>query len=772
MNSPHKDLPQGLIEAVDSAPFGFCLVNKDSRAITYTNYAFAPMLGRQGVKAAETLSDVISENFVALIFNQAQRSFDCDMMVDIEGTSKRWVRLHGEVIKHKSESYIGLWVNDITAIVESEQKNADALKAMEAAAEMKSNLLATMSHEIRTPMQSVFGFLELIAEEKPDQKILDMVGTARTSAADLLEILDDVLDLAKLDADKMELDHFEIPVRTLAYGTIEAMEVKKYGAGVELLTDIAKDVPFVVKGDPKRLRQILVNLIGNSLKFTRDGNVTLNISNEAKHIKPPKDGLVLRVEVADTGIGMTDEACNRLFQPFMQADNSTTRDFGGTGLGLSICKKLVGLMGGEIGVFSTKGMGSTFWFEIPTFEVSTDQTSVELPSLDGVAVLVVEDHPRAIIEISNSLRSMGAEVESCSTYAEGLELVKRRPFDAAVVDQGLPDGYGLNLIRDINDLRPYCGLVMYTVHDDYSIQNALRSLGAVHLLKPASRAGLGEAVQGVVKQISGQKIDGPHKLLIAEDTPAVREVLQKQLDRLGIEVDFAENGKIALDMLKTGNYGILISDLHMPEIDGYGVIKRIRDGEAEGDKRFPVIVLTADVQMAQRQTYMDLGFDECLLKPVSLAQVRRLMMRWGVLPESAMPKQDDVAVSAPSSEPSPSTADVPNAINIAELENMMGELDDMAIEMMGMFSEMTQPLMDDLKAAHDAQDWKQYEEVGHSLKGSARSACAVKLGDICSDIQDEAATASDERRAALLNAAFDEFENVKNHVIYLQENGF
>lgn len=774
MTSPQDTLPQGLIEAVESAPFGFCLLNASSRQIVYTNYAFAPMMGSHAIGNYSTeISDFMSEETKNFILNQTQRSFEYDMEVIVENAPDRWVRIHVEKINHQSSDFLALWINDITTIIASEKQSAASLKSLEAAAEMKSNLLATMSHEIRTPMQSVFGFLELIAEENPEQKILDMVGTARASASDLLEILDDVLDLAKLDADKMDLDNFEIPVRTLAYGTLEAMEVKKYGAAVELLNDINKDVPFVVKGDPKRLRQILVNLIGNSLKFTREGNVTLSISTSAKNITAPDDGLVLRFEVLDTGIGMTQEACDRLFQPFMQADNSTTREFGGTGLGLSICKKLVGLMGGEIGVFSTKGMGSTFWFEIPTHEVDTDQTDVELPSLDGMAVLVVEDHPRAIVEISNSLKSMGAEVQACRTYAEGLELVKRRPFDAAVVDQGLPDGYGLNLIRDINDIRPYCGLVMYTVHDDYSIQNALRSLGAVHLLKPASRLGLGDAVKGVIKQISGQKIEGPQKLLIAEDTEAVREILQKQLDKIGIEVDFAENGKIALEKLETGEYGILISDLHMPEVDGYGVIRHIRGNEEGSDKHFPVIVLTADVQMAQRQTYMDLGFDECLLKPVSLAQVRRLMMRWGLLPEALPHNAVETSLTNDTQElentpENPST----DAINIKELENMMGDLDDMAVEMMGMFSEMTQPLILDLQKAHDDKDWKQFEELGHSLKGSARSACAVALGDICSDIQDEAETANDERRTELTNAALAEFENVKIHIKKIQENGF
>lgn len=767
MTSP--DIPSGLIEAVDSAPFGFCLLDIEARKLSYLNYAFGPMMGRFDIiNLNEDIATILPDFILHYIFNQTQRSFDYDCEIVIKDAPTRWIRIHAEEINHKGHGYMALWVNDISKIIESENKNALALTAMEQAAEMKSNLLATMSHEIRTPMQSVFGFLELIAEENPEQKILDMVGTARSSASDLLEILDDVLDLAKLDADKMELDNFEIPVRTLSFGTIEALEVKKFGASVELLTDIQKDVPFVVKGDPKRLRQILINLMGNSLKFTREGSITLHVTTKCQNISIPDGKKGLRFEVIDTGIGMSEEACNRLFKPFMQADNSTTRQFGGTGLGLSICKKLIGLMGGEIGVYSKTGMGSTFWFEIPTEEVDTDNISMDLPSLEGMAILVVEDHPKAVVEISNSLKSMGAEVESCENYAEGLELIKRRPFDAAVIDHNLPDGYGLNLLRDINDIRPYCGLVMYTVHDDYSIQNALRSLGATHLVKPASRAGLGEAIKGVVKQISGQKIEGPQKILIAEDTEAVRTILDQQLKKLGIEADFVENGRLAMDALETGEYGILFTDLHMPEVDGYQVIKSIRTLEDE-NSRFPVIVLTADVQMAQRQTYMELGFDECLLKPISLAQVRRLMMRWGLLPD-ALPQVETVKEG--NSDSTKKQSNTHNALDLNELENMLGALDDDALEMMEMFSGMTEPLICDLKNAHDTQDWHQFSEIGHSLKGSARSIGAVTLGSICENIEDNGKTAEDDTRQTMLNHAMRAFDDVKSHIQFIKDNGF
>lgn len=611
---------------------------------------------------------------------------------------------------------------------ELEQKVAEA----DALAEMKSNFLATMSHEIRTPMQTIYGILELIADEKPDQRIAEMVQTAQTASSGLLEILDDVLDLAKMDADKMELDMFEVPVRLLVRGLLEALSVKVHGVDIELIDDIEQDVPFVVVGDPKRLRQIIMNLCGNALKFTHQGSVTVHVSTNAEHIGLPEDGIGLRFEVIDTGIGMPQKVCDKLFGSFVQADNSTSRKYGGTGLGLSISKKLVKLMDGEIGVESVEGKGSTFWFEIPTREVSTDGSTVELPSLDGISVLSVEDHPQGAKEIVNSLRSMGATVESCPSYKEGLELIKRRPFDVAVIDQGLPDGLGLDLLKEATKIRPNMGLVMYTVRDDVGLSHSLKALGAKYLTKPASRAGLGEAVRDTAKMDTVQ-IDGPTRLLIAEDTDSVRNILTLQLNKLGIEADFVENGIEALEALKSGKYGILITDLHMPNLDGYGLVERIREDEQSTGKHFPVIVLTADVQMSQRDTYLKHGFDECLLKPVSLGQFRRLLVRWGLVSADADAAEDSQAFTQQAAD-----SELPPAIDKEAMVVQMGAFDESTIEMLGMFIEMTEPEIDAISEALAAKDYKDLRDLGHSLKGAARSACCPLLGDYAAQLQDEA----------------------------------
>ncbi len=629
-----------------------------------------------------------------------------------------------------------------------EELQRDLARA-DAAADQKSNFLATMSHEIRTPMQSVYGLLELIEQEKPDSNILSMVRTAKDSASGLLEILDDILDFAKMDADKMELDLFEVPLRTLAYGIVEALSVKVTGKPIELSVDVDKDVPFVVIGDPKRLRQIIMNLMSNALKFTHEGSAIIKISQKTKHIDLKKGHIGIRFEIVDTGIGMKKEVADNLFTPFTQADSSTSRKYGGTGLGLSISKKLVEIMGGQIGVNSIEGQGSVFWFEIPTKEVSTETNTAKLPDLDGLSVLSVEDHPQGAKEIVRSLQSMGAHIESCATYAEALQLIIRRPFDVALVDQGLPDGLGLDLIREITEIRPFMGMIMYTVRDDAGLQHTLQSLGVTYLTKPASRVGLGEAVLDAGSKVMKMGIIGPSKLLIAEDTASVRDVLQRQLDKLGVEATFVENGVEALESVRSGEYGILLTDLHMPELDGYEVVKNIREDDKKLDRHFPVVALTADVQMSQRQVYLSHGFDECLLKPVSLGQFKRLLMRWGLMDGDSKPQSKETKADG-------SSIDY-NAINA-----QMGAMDDDAIEMLQMFVDMTVPLIEKIEVAQKDKNFHDLAETAHSLKGAARMACINKLGDYASDLQD---SAEDQKNMPdLVEKIIIEFEKTQSEI--------
>jgi CheY-like chemotaxis protein/HPt (histidine-containing phosphotransfer) domain-containing protein len=284
---------------------------------------------------------------------------------------------------------------------------------------------------------------------------------------------------------------------------------------------------------------------------------------------------------------------------------------------------------------------------------------------------------------------------------------------------------------------------MYTVHDDYGLQRAVNVMGATFLAKPASRMGLGEAIIGASRKFAERNIDKSKRILIAEDNESVREILQYQFSMLGVNVVFVENGVEALNAMATEEFSILITDLHMPELDGYGLVRSIRDSEkrvSNDDEPFPIIVLTADVQMSQRQAYLAEGFDECLLKPVSIGELRQLLIRWGLIDQGEALAAMEARVSEYREDDARAMKKEikPPAVDLVVMEEQMGAVDKDTVEMLAMFPELTEPLIVEIRECYEAKDCAALENAAHSLKGSSRYASCMVLGDIASDLQDNA----------------------------------
>ncbi len=520
-----------------------------------------------------------------------------------------------------------VFIQDITALC---AKVAEA----DAASRMKSMFLATMSHEIRTPMQPLYGLLELLQAESTEPRQQDTIAAAKNAASSLLQILDDVLDLAKVEAGKMDLEQFEVPLRTLVDGVMITMNQRAKEHNILLHAEFDPGLPRIVMGDPKRLRQILMNLISNAIKYTEQGHVVLRLS--AKENNQDDLHFRLRFEVEDTGVGISNEAQKTLFEPFSRGDLSSTRKYPGTGLGLSVCKHLVELMRGDIGVHSVVGQGSTFWFEIPTVVVTDAQQPVNsLPNLRDTRILVVEDHPQGAKSMMQSLQSMGAHVQTVELAEHAEVCLANRRYDVVIVDYQLPDMAGTELLGSIAKSQPNAGLILHTVFDSQEIRDVVKSCGAVYLSKPASRMGLGQAVESLLTKVHVAEGTLSKRILIVEDTASVRDVLHRQLRHLNIDsYVMVENGIEALAALETEAFSMIITDVHMPKMDGFMLMDKIL--EQEQWRTVPVIALTADVQLINARAYLQHGFKECLLKPVALDQLRRMLLRWGVTESKAI----------------------------------------------------------------------------------------------------------------------------------------
>ena len=662
-----------------------------------------------------------------------------------------------------------------------------ARQAAEAASRSKSDFLAAMSHEIRTPMNGVIAMTGLMLETSLSHDQRSYLDTIYNSSESLLNIINDILDFSKIEAGKMELEKNPFDLRSCIEDTTDLLSAKSFEKQIELIQDVDPAIPSEISGDEQRLRQILVNMVGNALKFTEQGEVQIRVKclppQPNASAMEPNQALTLHFAIQDSGIGISPERLAKLFQPFTQAESSTARKYGGTGLGLAISRKLVELMGGKMWVESTQGKGSTFHFTIQTQSRPNNTPPAFLARnhrLADLRILIINQNPASRSFVSRMCQLWGMVPVAPDSSLDALETLRKgEPIDLVLIDIQCPGQDGIHIAREIHKIPSAAIIPIILVTPLGKGRNVPQQahLAFGHTLpkplKPSQLHALLEKVvlnpQSATKpapllQAASKLTDKyPFQILVVDDNTINQRVAARILQQLGYKADVAGNGREALEALDAKPYNLILMDVMMPEMDGLEATQLIRQrqmdpGRKNYQARMVIVAVTAHAMQGDREKCMASGMDDYLSKPVRPKDVREMLEKWGekIAPTSLV---SDIPAPVP---PKPAVEEsAPSPVDMERLLDLTDGSNDNLRELTEMYLKQTTQQMEQMHQAVMAGEHDKLRRVAHSCAGSSATLGMTRLVPLLRDLEKMGLEGNLTRAADCLSLAASEYHQIQ-----------